>query len=66
MKALLLIIAVCATASCGQQPMTTGEHPMKDASRSYNEVCINGVVYYHFGWSLAPKIDHDHLQPVGC
>jgi len=52
-----------------QVPPPVKEKVIKDITNKVNEVCINGVVYYHYSYSasasvLSPKMKpHNHNIP---
>lgn len=65
--ALWMTVAILLT-SCGVQ---VGGHVdnvpvVKHDVKVYDAVCLNGVQYWHRGWSLAPKYSPHSVAPDTC
>jgi hypothetical protein len=65
MRFIILILIASLIGACDDEPKPPPEK-LKDLTGQYEEICLDGIVYYSTPWALTPKYSRETTYPDRC
>jgi len=64
MKFVILILITSLVGACDDEKPPPGK--LEDLTGQYDEICLDGIVYYRTPYALTPKFVRETTYPVRC